>query len=198
MKRGKLSDRFKRMTDIGLSGSIMLLVSPLLLIIALGIKITSKGRVIYKQERLGKDKTPFIMYKFRTMIPEAENEGARLALPNDPRVTSFGKILRKYHLDELTQLWNVLKGDMSLIGPRPEREIYVQEIEKLLPEYISIFNIKPGISSLGMIKYGYASDLNQMVERAKIDLEYLDNRNLSGDIKIFFNTFKAIFKGQGI
>ena len=188
----------KRAFEIGVSGILLLGTSPLLLLIAGLIKISSKGKVIYKQERLGSGRKPFTMYKFRTMVENAEKDGPRLAIPNDTRITKVGKTLRKYHLDELTQLWNVLKGDMSLVGPRPERKFYADEIEKHLPEYSRIFDVKPGITSSGMVEYGYASDIHGMVERSKYDLNYLDNRSAALDSKILIKTIGAILKGKGI
>lgn len=188
----------KRTFDILFSGFLLMGLSPLLVAIALSIKLTSKGNVIFTQERIGKDKKPFHMYKFRTMVEGAEESGPQLAVPDDPRVTKTGKILRRYHLDELTQFWNVLKGDMSVVGPRPEREVYIKEILKKSPEYARLSEVKPGITSLGMVKYGYASDVDQMVERSKYDLYYLDNKSASLEMKIIADTILTVFKGKGL
>ena len=193
-----LSKKWMRTFDVGLSTFILIGLSPLFLVTILAITLSSKGPAIFRQERLGINRKPFIMYKFRTMIEEAEKEGPQLAVYNDKRVTKIGRILRKYHVDELPQFWNVLKGEMSVIGPRPEREIYVKEIEKLSPEYARLFEIKPGITSLGMVRYGYASNIKNLVERSKFDVDYLDKKKASTDVKILLETVKTIIKGKGI
>lgn len=177
---------------------MLLGLSPLLLGIAIAIKLTSKGPVIYIQERLGKNKKPFNIYKFRTMKENAEKEGPQLAVPDDPRITNIGKFLRKYHLDELMQFWNVFKGQMSVVGPRPEREIYAQEISRILPEYERLFTIKPGITSLGMINYGYASNVQQMVDRALYDIQYLEEKDWKMESLIICKTIGTILKGKGL
>lgn len=188
----------KRTFDILFSSIALTVLAPILVGVATAILLSSKGTVIYRQKRLGKNRKPFNIYKFRTMVMDAEKSGPQLAVVNDARITKVGKFLRKYHIDEFTQFWNVLKGDMSVVGPRPEREIFVNEIEKILPEYSKVFEVKPGLTSLGMIKFGYASNVAQMVERAKFDLEYLENRNSGRDAKILLNTVPAIFKGKGL
>lgn len=192
------SEVAKRCLDFSVSALILAGLSPLLFLTVLGIRMTSKGPVIYKQERLGKNRTPFVMYKFRTMVENAEDKGPQLAMKDDKRVTGFGKILRKYHIDEITQFWNVIKGEMSIVGPRPEREIYIREIEEKFPEYSRIFDVKPGITSLGMVKYGYASDIDQMIQRAKHDLEYLENPGFSTKTFIIAETLKTVLRGKGI
>lgn len=188
----------KRAFDILFSSIALTVLAPILVGVATAILLSSKGTVIYRQKRLGKNRKPFNIYKFRTMVMDAEKSGPQLAVVNDARITKVGKFLRKYHIDEFTQFWNVLKGDMSVVGPRPEREIFVNEIEKILPEYSKVFEVKPGLTSLGMIKFGYASNVAQMVERAKFDLEYLENRNSGCDARILLNTVPAIFKGKGL
>lgn len=188
----------KRSFDIIFSSTLLIALSPLLGLIALAIKLTSKGPVIYKQQRIGKDKKPFEIYKFRTMVPDAEKDGPRLAVIDDERITSLGKILRKYHLDELTQFWNVIKGDMTVVGPRPEREVYIEEILKHLPDYDKILSVKPGITSSGMIQCGYASTVEKLVNRAIVDLNYLENKKSRDDLKIIGKTIITIFKGKGL
>lgn len=188
----------KRAFDLGFSGIFFLTVWPVLFGIAVIIKATSKGSALYPQERLGKDRKPFMMYKFRTMHENAEEHGPQLAKPDDPRITKFGRFLRKYHLDEMMQFWNVLKGEMSIVGPRPEREYYATQIEKLDPGYSKIYTVKPGITSLGMVKYGYASDINKMLERSRFDIDYVENLSSSLDMKIMGETVKTILKGKGI
>lgn len=188
----------RRIFDVGFASLTLLALSPALAAIAAGIYLTTPGGAFYSQERLGKGRKPFVMYKFRTMYKDSENNGPQLTLPNDPRVTRFGRFLRKFHLDELPQFWNVIKGDMTLIGPRPEREIYANRIEKIYPPYNRLFSIRPGITSSGMISYGYASDVDGMVERAHHDVDYLDNKSLKTDARILLTTVSTIFKGKGI
>lgn len=132
------------------------------------------------------------------MVVDAESNGPQLSNDNDPRITKFGKVMRKYRLDELPQFWNVLKGDMSIVGPRPEREYYLNRIIERVPYYSLIFQIRPGITSWGMVKYGYASDLDQMVERTRYDLVYLQNVNILNDLKIALHTFLTVVKGKGL
>ncbi len=176
---------------------IFIMSLPLLLFIYAGIKLTSTGPVIYTQERLGKNKKPFIIYKFRTMYIDAEKDGHQLSYSNDPRITPIGKYLRKWHIDEIPQIINILKGEMSLIGPRPEREFYVNQILQEAPHYNIIFSVKPGITSWGMVKFGYAQNIEEMLERLKYDITYMKNRTLLSDCKIFFHTFKSVILGDG-
>ena len=197
-KTGENTELLKRAFDIGFSSMLLIGLSPVFLIIAAGVKLSSSGDVIYRQQRLGKNRKPFTMFKFRTMVMNAEKNGPQLTVPMDPRITGFGRFLRKYHLDELTQFWNVLKGDMSVVGPRPEREFFVNEIEKISPDYNRIFEVKPGITSSGMVEYGYASDTREMMQRSLYDLNYLDNRSFYRDTKIIFHTLKTILQGKGI
>ena len=192
------SGLLKRIFDISFSGVMLVALSPVFLVISAGIKLTSKGDIIYRQKRLGKNKVPFTMYKFRTMIKNAEEHGPQLAVKGDLRITGFGRILRKYHFDELTQFWNVFKGDMSVVGPRPEREFFANEIEKVSPDYVKIFDMKPGLTSLGMVKYGYASDVKGMVDRAVFDIGYVENNSTLTDAKIIVQTIKTVLKGKGI
>lgn len=197
-KTYKSSNIIKRTFDLGLSSLFLIGLSPLFVVTAIAIIISSKGPAIYRQERLGRERKPFMMYKFRTMVKDAEKDGPQLAVAGDTRVTRTGKLLRKFHIDELPQFWNVMKGDMSVIGPRPERGIYAKEIEKVLPEYARIYNVKPGITSLGMVKHGYASDIDNLVKRAKFDIEYLDKKNITLDSKILACTIKTIIQGKGV
>lgn len=190
--------RNNRAFDVIFSSLALALLSPFLVFVSLGIMTTTRGPVLYKQTRLGKNRKPFTMFKFRTMKTDAEINGPQLTVPNDPRVTRVGRLLRKYHIDEWPQFWNVLKGDMSIIGPRPEREMFVSQIEQSLPEFKRIFEVNPGVTSLGMIKHGYASSISEMIERAKIDLDYLDKKSPSLNAKIIANTVSIILKGKGI
>jgi lipopolysaccharide/colanic/teichoic acid biosynthesis glycosyltransferase len=166
-------------------------------LIALLIKRDSKGPVIYKQERIGYHSKPFFIYKFRTMRTDAEQAGPMLSSRNDARITGIGRVLRKYRIDELPQFWNVLKGDMSLVGPRPEREYFIRQIMPCAPQYTLIHQVRPGITSWGMVKFGYASSLQEMVERVRYDLIYLANVSLTVDVKILIYTIKTVIKGRG-
>lgn len=188
----------KRISDIVISFFALLFISPLLLAVAIAVKCSSKGPVFYKQSRIGYHKRPFNIYKFRSMYIDAEFSGPALSTLNDPRITPVGRFLRKYRLDELPNFWNVLRGDMSLVGPRPEREYYIKQIMAKAPYYTLIHQVRPGITSWGMVKYGYASDVDGMVERLKYDLLYIENVSLLVDLKILFYTVQTVFTGKGI
>lgn len=188
----------KRLADIFFSSLALLLLSPVFLATAIAIKKDSKGSVFYRQTRIGYHKKPFTIYKFRTMVENAEPDGPILASENDSRVTRIGHFMRKYRIDELPQFWNVLKGDMSLVGPRPERDYYVQQIVRRNPAYSLIHQVRPGITSWGMVKYGYASDIDQMLERLEYDLLYIENVSLAVDVKIMFYTVSTILTGKGL
>lgn len=188
----------KRLADVIISTVALVILLPVYLIFAIAIKRDSKGPVFYRQTRIGYHKKPFTIYKFRTMIADAEPNGPVLAQENDTRVTRLGHFMRKYRIDELPQFWNVLKGDMSLVGPRPEREFYVTRIMKRHPAYSLIHQVRPGITSWGMVKYGYASDVDQMLERLEYDLIYIENVSLAVDIKILFYTVSTILTGKGL
>lgn len=188
----------KRLFDILSSILTMILLSPILGIVALCVKFSSEGPIIYRQERIGKGRKPFFILKFRSMRSDAEISGPMLSSENDDRVTAFGRFMRKYRIDELPQFWNVLKGEMSLVGPRPERDFYIEQIIKKAPYYGLIFQVQPGVTSWGMVKYGYASSVSQMVERSSYDLLYINNMSLSTDIKILIYTVRTVIKGAGV
>lgn len=187
----------KRLMDLTLSTLVLIAGAPLFLIIMAGIKFTSKGPVIFKQERRGLHDEPFAMYKFRTMCKNAESDGPQLSSEDDPRVTRFGRFLRQYRLDELPQFLNVLKGEMSLVGPRPEREYFIKQIMHYAPNYKHLLRVKPGITSWGQVKFGYAENVDEMVARMKYDLLYIENMSLAMDLKILFYTVYIIFQGRG-
>ena len=189
----------KRTTDIIFSIIALFLLAPIFCIIAIFIKADSKGNVIYKQERVGRYGKIFKIYKFRTMVTNAEkNNIPQLSSADDSRITKVGKFLRKYRLDETLQFWNVIKGDMSLVGPRPERKYFVDQILNSAPYYTLIYQIRPGITSLGMVKFGYATNINEMIERAKYDIIYIENMSLLIDLKIIIYTIKTVITGKGL
>lgn len=187
----------KRISDIFISLFAMLILSPVYLITAIIVKFTSPGPIFYAQERIGHHGKPFKMHKFRSMYIDAESAGPALSKDDDPRITPFGKFMRKVRLDEIPQFYNVLKGTMSLVGPRPERQFYIDQIVQKAPEYVLLHRIKPGITSWGQVKYGYASSVDEMVERLRYDLLYLENMSLATDIKILLYTVLIIFEGRG-
>ncbi|MCH5234653.1 MAG: sugar transferase [Muribaculaceae bacterium] len=195
---GDSSKNIKRSFDAIVSCLVLILLSPLYGILALMVKFSSKGSVIYKQERIGRHQKPFYIYKFRSMYEEAEDKGPQLSKENDDRITPTGKWMRKYRLDELPQFWNVLKGEMSIVGPRPEREFFIKQIVEKAPYYTLVCQVRPGITSWGMVKYGYASNVKQMVERTQYDLIYLANMSLSVDCKILIYTLKTVIGGEGL
>ena len=176
----------------------LLLLSPLFAYIAWRVKKDSPGPVFFRQERIGYLGQPFWMYKFRTMYVNAEENGPSLSSEDDLRVTPFGRIMRKYRLDELPQFWNVLKGDMSLVGPRPERKYFIDEIVKTAPYYYLLHNVRPGITSLGMVKYGYAASVDKMVERMEYDILYYENMSLTLDLTILIYIVKTVITGKGV
>ncbi len=189
----------KRVLDIILSVLVLILVSPLLLAVAVAIKLDSHGPVFYTQERVGYHNVPFNIIKFRSMVQDAEQANRpQLTSDEDPRVTRVGRFLRKYRIDELPQFWNVIKGDMSIVGPRPERQFYIDQIVKRVPSYALLHQVRPGITSMGMVKYGYAQNVDQMVERLSYDLLYLENMSLINDFKIMVYTIKTIVTGKGM
>ena len=187
----------KRLCDILLSSMALVLLSPVFLITAIIVKCTSPGPVFYAQERIGYRGKPFKMHKFRSMYVDAEAYGPALSRDDDPRITPFGRFMRKVRLDEIPQFYNVLRGTMSIVGYRPERQFYIDQIVKRCPEYLLLQRIKPGITSWGQVKYGYATTVDEMCERLKYDLLYMENMSITTDIKILIYTVGIIFQGRG-
>ncbi|MDR2907194.1 MAG: sugar transferase [Bacteroidales bacterium] len=188
----------KRAFDILFSTLFGILLLPLILFVIWKIKRDSKGTIFYTQERVGLHEKPFLMYKFRSMYDGAENpDRPMLSSTDDTRVTPFGRFMRKYRVDELPQLWNVIRGDMSLVGPRPERRYYIDQITKVSPQYKLLLRVKPGLTSWGEVKYGYASSVEQMIERMQLDLQYIDNMSMSNDLKILLYTISTVLRGEG-
>lgn len=187
----------KRILDYFISITVIISLSPILFLISIFIKLTSPGPIIYSQQRIGKKGKPFEIYKFRTMFNGAEKNGPQLSSSDDKRITKFGLFLRKLRLDELPQFINVLKGEMSIVGPRPERQFYIDQILKQAPHYNYLQKVLPGITSWGQVKFGYAENIEQMIKRLTFDIIYLENRSLALDLKIMVYTFVIILQRRG-
>jgi len=187
----------KRVFDIAASALALLVLAPALLVIATLVKLSGPGPIFFTQERIGKHGKPFRIVKFRSMVCNAEQNGPQLSSATDPRITGIGRWLRRTRMDELPQFWNVLKGDMSLVGPRPERQHYINAIMEVAPHYRHLNKVRPGITSWGQVKFGYAENIDQMVRRLKYDILYIENMSLAVDLKILAYTVIIILKGDG-
>lgn len=187
----------KRLMDIVASFIAILILIPVYITLMILVKCSSKGPIFFLQERIGKDAVPFNIIKFRTMVTDAEKEGPQLSSSNDARITKIGRFMRKVRLDEIPQFWNVIKGDMSLVGPRPERQFFIDQIAEREPQFLQLTKVKPGITSWGQVKYGYAENVDQMLQRMKFDMLYLKNMSISLDLKILLYTIVIVFKGSG-
>ena len=190
-------ESLKRILDIFLSLIAIIILSPVFLFSAIAVKLSSKGPIFFKQERIGIHEKPFTIVKFRSMYSDAEKNGPQLSSENDNRITSFGKFMRKTRLDEIPQFYNVLIGEMSLVGPRPERRYYINEIIKEAPHFLNLLKVKPGITSWGQVKFGYAENIEQMIQRLSYDIFYIENMSLYLDFKIMIHTILVILKRDG-
>jgi exopolysaccharide biosynthesis polyprenyl glycosylphosphotransferase len=187
----------KRIMDIAISLFVLIVFSPLYLGIAICVALSSRGPVIYHHERIGLHGKPFRIYKFRSMVVGAEAEVPQLSSKSDGRITKFGRRIRKSRLDELPQFFNVLIGDMSVVGPRPERQYFIDRIMQVAPHYRHLHKVRPGITSWGQVKFGYAENVEQMIQRLKFDLIYIENMTLALDIKILFYTVLIVLQRRG-
>jgi len=188
----------KRLVDVLVSSLALIACTPIFLLLALWIAGGSKGGILYRQERLGRQGKPFSIIKFRSMRQDAEGPQPLLSQDEDPRITRIGKVMRKYRLDELPQFWNIITGDMSLVGPRPERAYFAQQILQRAPQYQHIYKVRPGLTSWGMVRFGYASQVDDMIKRMEYDLIYIENITLFNDIKVVIYTVWTILKGRGL
>lgn len=187
----------KRVFDIIFSICVMAFGFPVIVFLYLMTKFSSAGPAIFMQERIGKNGRPFYIYKFRSMHVNAEKFGPQLSKESDPRITKWGRLMRMTRLDELPQFWNVLKGDMSVVGPRPERQFYIDKIVARDPHYLLLQRIKPGITSIGQVEFGYAEDLDEMCKRLQYDLMYLKNMSLRTDLSIVLRTVNVMLSKSG-
>ena len=188
----------KRILDVLISVLALVFNIPVTIFLVIGVKLSSSGPVLHRQERIGRFGRPFVLLKFRSMYSDAEKNGPELTRKDDERLTRFGKFMRKWKLDEIPNFWNVLKGEMSLVGPRPERQHYVDQIVSKAPHYVRLHKVKPGITSWGQVKYGYAENVDEMVIRLKYDLLYMESMSLFVDFQIMISTILILLRGRHV
>lgn len=188
---------FKRVFDLAFSSLVMIAGSPVFLLLIIATKLSSKGPVFYRQERVGRDRKVFNIYKFRSMYINSEAAGPQLSSENDPRITKWGRIIRKSRLDELPQFWNVLIGEMSIVGPRPERQFFIEQLLEKSPNYKKLLTLKPGLTSIGQVNYGYAENVDQMLNRVRYDLLYLNNISFNSEMNIILKTIQVMVQLKG-
>ena len=196
-KKSFILSAFKRFTDFSLSLSMLIMFLPIIILTSILIKIESKGPVFFSQERLGKNKVPYSVHKFRSMVTDAEKDGPVWAKTNDDRITMVGKYIRKCRIDEIPQLWNVMLGEMSFVGPRPEREHFVKELETIIPYYSQRFTVKPGLTGWAQVSYPYGATVDDAIEKLNYDLFYIKNMSIPMDLTIIFRTVKTVLFGEG-
>jgi lipopolysaccharide/colanic/teichoic acid biosynthesis glycosyltransferase len=189
--------QYTRILDLFLATLGLVLAAPVMLMVAFLIKLSDKGPVFYRQERVGRGGKLFTMYKFRSMRQNAEPQGPALASDNDPRTTGIGKVLRKWRLDELPQLWNVVKGDMAMVGPRPERQYFIDRIMDHAPNYGRLLELRPGLTSMGIVRFGYASSVEEMIDRQRHDQYYFENRSIVLDLRILVQSVQVVLGRKG-
>src|SRR5436305_9009524 len=187
----------KRLLDLTAAGLGLLLAAPIMALVALAVRLDSPGPIFFRQERVGRGGRPFVLWKFRSMGQDAEAAGARWAVTDDPRVTRVGRFIRKTRLDELPQLWNVLVGDMSLVGPRPERDHFVQQLMAKNAFYEQRLVVRPGLTGWAQVKAPYASSFEESIEKLKYDLYYIKNISLFLDVSILLSTARIVLLGRG-
>jgi len=188
----------KQLMDITLAVLSLIILLPLIIFLVIGVRLSSPGPILYRQARVGRFGRQFHIFKFRSMYHNAEENGPELSSRHDPRVTRFGQFMRKHRLDEIPNFLNVLKGEMALVGPRPERQYFINKIIKQAPHYVHLQKVKPGITSWGQVKYGYAENVDEMIKRLRYDILYIENMSLFVDLKILFYTVITIIKGRGV
>jgi len=196
-KKSFIMRAFKRCTDFFLSLSMLIMFSPLIILTSILIKMDSEGPILFSQERMGQNGIPYDVYKFRSMFTDAEKNGPVWATTDDNRVTRVGKYIRKWRIDEIPQLWNVMIGEMSFVGPRPEREHFVKELEAIIPYYSQRFNVKPGLTGWAQVSYGYGATVDEAIEKLNYDLFYIKNMSIPMDLTVIFRTVKTVLFGEG-
>ena len=196
-KKSFIMRAFKRCTDFFLSLSMLIILSPFIILTSILIKMDSEGPILFSQERVGQNKIPYDVYKFRSMFTDAEKNGPVWAKTDDNRVTRVGKYIRKWRIDEIPQLWNVMIGEMSFVGPRPEREHFVKELEAIIPYYSQRFTVKPGLTGWAQVSYGYGATVDESIEKLNYDLFYIKNMSIPMDLTVIFRTVKTVLFGEG-